>query len=449
MWRVLSEAGKLNAVLVQDSVRQFWTQRLPFEGIESNTHYLPRCPHPMIEGGHEEWLQLIKYLKEEGVKVFEVTDVLEGILERATPMQREEIVQDIWSGLEKSPDPQELRVEHLLWGYPAEPHYNEVRERVILPDFRRVSWPYPRDTSFTTQLGTIICKMRRYSRRFEPHVVKLCYKYDPLLGEKIDLVYDANEGMELSTEPPCIEGGDVQIIDEETIAVGVGQRSTKNGFMKMAEHILKEDRDEQIKYIVAVKLADPPAKDYMHLDVTINWPAKDKALVMPYFYSGKEIRDAPPKKLLLKTLEAVRRQSEKHGRPMTPLVHPEAFRDAGRCAVYVNHNGEPRLDGVEESFLDFLVREDKLDADEIIWVGGDPEEEYDIDHLYKSLMEQARGAPNIVTIKPNLVIAYERNKITNNALREHGVQVKEWSDAYLDMLGGPHCSTSPLSRDPA
>ena len=62
-------------------------------------------------------------------------------------------------------------------------------------------------------------------------------------------------------------------------------------------------------------------------------------------------------------------------------------------------------------------------------------------------MEQARGASNIVTIKPRLVVAYKRNKKTNEALKEHGIEVKEWDDSYLDMLGGPHCSTSPLSRD--
>ncbi|MFP3950863.1 MAG: arginine deiminase family protein [Candidatus Bathyarchaeia archaeon] len=446
---MLSESGKLNAVLIQDSVSQFWTRRLPFEGIESSIQYLPRCPHPMMEGGHREWLQLPKYLKEEGVQVFEVTEVLKDILDGATPEVRKEIIQEVWWGLDKSPDPEDLSVEHLLWGYPEKPYYDKVLDRVVLPDFRRMSWPYPRDTSFTTQLGTVICNMRRYSRRFEPRLVKLCYKYDPILRDKIDLVHDGDESVAVSTEPPCIEGGDVQIIDEGTIAVGVGQRSTKTGFLRMAKSLLKKDREKQIEYIVAVKLAGPPATDYMHLDVTINWPARGKALVMPYFYKSQMIGDAPPRKLLLKTLEAVRRRSEKHGRPMGPLVHPEAFKDAGRCAIYVNHKGEPKLDGVEESFLDFLVKEGKLEEDEIIWVGGNPEEEFDLEHLYASLMEQARGAPNILTIKPGLVIAYERNKITNRTLREHGVRVKEWSDAYLDMLGGPHCSTSPLSRDSA
>jgi arginine deiminase len=45
------------------------------------------------------------------------------------------------------------------------------------------------------------------------------------------------------------------------------------------------------------------------------------------------------------------------------------------------------------------------------------------------------------------VIAYKRNKLTIKELRDNGIRVKEWNDSHLDLLGGPHCSTSPLSRD--
>jgi len=95
------------------------------------------------------------------------------------------------------------------------------------------------------------------------------------------------------------------------------------------------------------------------------------------------------------------------------------------------------------------VSEDKLEEDGIIYVGGAPDEENDVEHLMTALMEQARGASNIVTLKPGKIVAFERNKVTNGELRAHGIEVKEWEDSYLDMLGGPHCSTSPLLRDPA
>ena len=449
MWTVRSEAGILHAVLVQESVEQFWERKFPFVGVESNSLYLARCPHADIDGGREQWGQLPRFLEEEGVRVFELTSILEGVLEGATPGERRQIVESVWDGVPRAPDPEELTVEHLLGGYPSEAYYDETADRVVLPDFQRVGWPYPRDTSFTTQAGTVICNMRRYSRQFEPRVVKLCYEFDPVLREKMEIVWDANDVEVAYTEPPCIEGGDTHIVDEETITIGVGQRSTFTGFREAAEKIFEADVDEEIRHICAVRMPDYPASDYMHLDVVINYPDTGRALVMPYFFESELVRDMPSRRLLLKTLEALRRQSEGDDRPMAPMVHPDDFKDAGSCDVYARSSDGIRLVRREISLIDYLMGEGKLEPDGIIYVGGRPEGENDVRHLMLALMEQSRGAPNILTIKPGLVVAYERNHATNEELRENGVRVKEWEDSYLDLLGGPHCSTSPLWRGPA
>ena len=449
MWTVRSEAGNLRAVLLQESIDQFWEKKFPFTGIESNTNLLARSPHADIDGGREQWRQLSEYLAAEGVRVFEVTAILEKALDSATLGERSRMVEQVWRDMPVAPEPGDLTVEHLLGGYPPKPYYDEGTDRVVLPDFQRVGWPYPRDTSFTTQVGTVICSMRRYSRRFEPRVVKIAYEYDPVLSEKVEVVYDANTGQGSLTEPSCIEGGDTHIVDEETIAVGLGQRSTHTGFMETAKALFDRDPDGALKYICAVKLPDYPALDYMHLDVVINYPDRGRALVMPYVFEGDVVKSAAKKSLLLKALEALRAQTERDGRPMSPMVHPDAFRDAGSCLVYERGAHGPELAGRWTSFVDFLVCEGKLEEDGIIYVGGVPKEENDLGHLMTALLEQARGASNIVTLRPGKVVAFERNHVTNGELRAHGIEVLEWDDSYLDMLGGPHCSTSPLLRDPA
>jgi arginine deiminase len=441
MWTVSSESGTLRAVLVQESIEEFWEKKFPFAGIESNTHLLARCPHSDIDGGREQWRRLPKLLEEEGVRVFELADVLEKMLDGATVDERRSIVDQVWEGMPAAPAPEELTVEHLFGGFPPRPYFDEAMDRVVLPDFQRVGWPYPRDTSFTTQVGT-------YSRRFEPRVVKLAYEYDPVLSEKIEIVYDANEASDGFSEPPCIEGGDTQIVDEETITVGIGQRSTHTGFLETARRLFERDADDELRYICAVNVPDLPALDYMHLDVVINYPDTGRALVMPYVFDSEAMDDVP-KRLLLKALEALRAQGERDGRPLDPLVHPDAFREAGACSVYGRGDDGPRLVGRWSSLIDFLVEEGKLESDGLIYVGGRPEGENDVEHLMLALMEQARGATNVVTVKPGVVIAYERNHATNDELRANGIEVREWEDSYLDMLGGPHCSTSPLSRDPA
>ncbi len=287
MWTVRSESGTLRAVLVQESIEQFWEKKFPFTGIESNTNLLARSPHADIDGGREQWRQLSKYLEAEGVNVFEVTSILEKALDSATLGERRRMVEQVWRDMPVAPKAEDLTVEHLLCGYPPKPYYDKGADRVVLPDFQRVGWPYPRDTSFTTQVGTVICNMKRYSRRFEPRVVKLAYEYDPILSEKVEVIYDANETQESLTEPPCIEGGDTHIVDEETIAVGLGQRSTHTGFMEAAKALFDRDPDGVLRYICAVKLPDYPALDYMHLDVVINYPDRGKALVMPYIFEGR------------------------------------------------------------------------------------------------------------------------------------------------------------------
>ena len=433
-------------MLIQDSVESFWEKRLPFEGIESNLQYLPRCVHPQMDGGHEQWLQLPNMLGEEGVKVFEVTNIIAKALEKATLKEKRGIIKEIWEGFPSAPKPEELKLEHLIYGYPEAPYYDEKQDRVVLPDFRRAAWPYSRDTSFTTQVGTVISNMRRYSRRHEVRVVKLAYELDTTLSKHIEVIWDANEAAGVSTEPPNVEGGDTQIVDGETVAIGMGQRTTLTGIKRCAEELFRHDREGKIRYVCAVQLPDYPAVDYMHLDVTINYPDAGRALVMPYVWDTEVVKGMPPKKLLLKTLEALRQQSDADYRPMGPMIHPDGFKNGGRTTVYVNKGGKPEPLRTEVSLIDFLVKEGKLDADGLMYVGGTPEKENDVGHLYTAFLEQARGAGNIVATRPKSVIAYERNKKTIGVLRENGIKVLEWEDSYLDLLGGPHCSTSPLSR---
>lgn len=92
MWRVLSESGRLNAVLIQNSVESFWEKRLPFEGIESSLQYNARCVHASIEQGQEEWLELPKMLRDEGVEVFEVIEILKRGFGKATKKEKQGII---------------------------------------------------------------------------------------------------------------------------------------------------------------------------------------------------------------------------------------------------------------------------------------------------------------------------------------------------------------------
>ena len=149
--------------------------KLPFVGGESNLQYLHRCPHADYNaGGHDQWLKLEQFFKEEGVQVFEATAILRKAIEQASDAERRTIIRTFWGENRRAPSPAELKVEHITDGYPNVPYYDQANDELILPDFKRAAWTYTRDTSFTTQVGTVICNMRRYSRRLEPRVCETC-----------------------------------------------------------------------------------------------------------------------------------------------------------------------------------------------------------------------------------------------------------------------------------
>jgi arginine deiminase len=65
------------------------------------------------------------------------------------------------------------------------------------------------------------------------------------------------------------------------------------------------------------------------------------------------------------------------------------------------------------------------------------------------LREQWDDGHNTLAIEPGVVVAYERNRETNQRLTEHGIEVIEFDAAELGRgRGGSRCMTQPILRDP-
>ena len=62
--------------------------------------------------------------------------------------------------------------------------------------------------------------------------------------------------------------------------------------------------------------------------------------------------------------------------------------------------------------------------------------------------EQWNDGSNTLCIEPGKAIVYDRNYVTNQILRENGIEVLEMPSSELSRgRGGPRCMSMPLIRE--
>ncbi len=184
------------------------------------------------------------------------------------------------------------------------------------------------------------------------------------------------------------EGGDVLLLAPGVVAVGVGERTTPAGVEAFAERAFAAGLAHTV---LAVPIAQERAT--MHLDTVCTMVDVDAVVMFPP---------------LADTLQAW---------TMTPrdVVGPELFVVAAAKAM-----GVPELRVVDTAL-------DPVTAEREQWDDGN----------------------NTLALAPGLVVAYERNAVTNAALEAAGVEVVRIAGSELGSgRGGPRCMSCPVVRDP-
>ncbi|MBL1079511.1 arginine deiminase [Nocardia sp. 2] len=188
-----------------------------------------------------------------------------------------------------------------------------------------------------------------------------------------------------------IEGGDVLLLAKGVVAIGVGERTTPAGAEALARSLFEDDLAHTV---LVVPIAQMRAT--MHLDTVCTMVDVDAVVMYP------AVQDS---------LCAFTIRKEDTG---VHIAGPDPFLKAAAEAMGI---GKLR---VVDTGLDGVTAE----------------------------REQWDDGNNTLAVAPGVVVAYERNEMTNARLTDAGIEVLPIPGSELGSgRGGPRCMSCPLARD--
>ena len=371
---------------------------------------------PFLEDAIKEHNQFTDIMRENGVEVVYLEDLMTETLDQNPELKEKFIWQFIYEAGIRTPKYKGLLHDFLM-------SINDNKELVLKtmegirlselekvdrdhekslvdlanPDTIFVADPMPnlyftRDPFASIGNGISLNKMFSVTRNRETIYAKYIFENHKDYKGNVPKFYDRTNAF-------SIEGGDVLNLNEHILAVGISQRTKADAIDLLAKNLFK-DKNSKIDTILAFNI--PVCRAFMHLDTVFTQIDYDKFT----FHPG-----------IMDTLQVF---EIKEGND------PDSDEDLN--VIEIN-------DSLKNILEKYLEREITL----IPCAGGDK---------IASDREQWNDGSNTLCIAPGVVIVYNRNNITNEVLRQNGLKVLEMNSAELSRgRGGPRCMSMPLERE--
>jgi arginine deiminase len=216
-------------------------------------------------------------------EVYEVRDLLEEVFER--PEVRPFLIERVMDVARSEPLARSLMemptadlVSLFIEGRAVES--GSLQELLNVESYELPPLPnlfFTRDASMVVGDGVIIGSMRYNVRWTEEILMKALFQYHPLL-ENSGLVYDGSEERRTGY---TIEGGDVHILRNDLVLIGMSERSTPATLDAIAEQLVQK---QGVRDILVVIL--PIDRAMIHLDMIFSMIDREHCVVFPPNFIG-------------------------------------------------------------------------------------------------------------------------------------------------------------------